>query len=434
MVAAIVALHGALPSWFALRMMVEDWWKGFRQIFPTRSDMAVAIAAVKHPVTAAWLFAQMRGVPFGLGTAVNQFGRMAALQTAIARRILYFVLGHYADDTAAVDGERSASGAQDHVQRLAVVLGIKLSDTKRKPAAAMRDFLGHEHDLSRIRSDGYLGYGPKLGMREKFVEEIHDIRQTQYLPSGRASKVRGTATWIDTGLEGRVCRGALTALIARQYYEDSEDVPPGSNIDHCLAFLAAAAAHQSVRAIPLKIRARRPVLVYTDASAEKGKVRIGAMVIAPGARTEIVVYDPPQKVVDAWGTGDTIINQAELHAAPIVACTMPHLLRQADVIWFIDNSAAEAALVKAGSPTQTMCTLALVATAALASLKVRPWFEHIPSEDNPADVLSRGGLEDAAVAEAVRSGEFLVREPVEPPTEAVLNYEFWWQQASDVDE
>ena len=90
---------------------------------------------------------------------------MAALQTAVARRILYLVLGHYADDTAAVDGERQAPQAQLYLRELAEILGVKLSDKKRNAAATMRDILGHAHDLSRIRTDGYLGYGPKLGMR-----------------------------------------------------------------------------------------------------------------------------------------------------------------------------------------------------------------------------------------------------------------------------
>ena len=104
-----------------------------------------------------------------------------------------------------------------------------------------------------------------------------------------------------------------------------------------------------------------------------------------------------------WGTQDTIINQAELHAAPVVACTVPDTLRGADVIWFIDNAAAEAALVKAGSPTQTMCRIALIATAALAAVGARTWYEHVPSEASPADVLSRAGLDDPAVRAAIEA-------------------------------
>ena len=55
-------------------------------------------------------------------------------------------------------------------------------------------------------------------------------------------------------------------------------------------------------------------------------------------------------------------------------------------------------MVKAGSPTETMAALALVATATLARLKARTWFEHVASDDNPSDVLSRDAHADPDVA------------------------------------
>ena len=222
----------------------------------------------------------------------------------------------------------------------------------------------------------------------------------------------------------------VCCCFARQDYEDKDDIEPGSNLDLSLEFLEEAVRNQQVRAVPIAVQKRR-LLVYTDASAVGTKVRIGAMVIDPEGETEVMVYDPPEDVVAAWGDGDTIINQAELHAIPVVASTMPETLRSRDAIMFIDNSAAESALVKAGSPTQTMCQIALVATAALASLRVRAWYEHVPSADNPADVLSRAGLDDETVAAKVQSGEYVVRVPVEPPQDAHLNYSYWWGQVRD---
>ena len=113
------------------------------------------------------------------------------------------------------------------------------------------------------------------------------------MTSGNASKLRGALTWLDTGLDGRVCRGALSALVARQYYEQDESVKTGSSLDLSLGFLEAAVRHQVVRAVPITLEVKKPVLVYTDAAAEATGVRIGAMVIAPGQPTEVLVYDPP---------------------------------------------------------------------------------------------------------------------------------------------
>ena len=90
------------------------------------------------------------------------------------------------------------------------------------------------------------------------------------------------------------------------------------------------------------------------------------------------------------------------------------------------NTAAAAALVKAGSPTVTMSRIALQTHAMLAALDCHIWIEHIPSKDNPADVLSRDGLLDPSVRQCVDSGEWLLREPVVPHPFSSLSYDELW--------
>ena len=128
-----------------------------------------------------------------------------------------------------------------------------------------------------------------------------------------------------------------------------------------------------------------------------------------------------------WGEQKTVINQAELVAVPILAATMPEIIRDQDVLWFIDNTSAESALVKAGSPTETMCRPALIASANMAGLNARIWYEHVPSPDNPADVLSRDAIADAEVAEKVEKGVWRMMSPVVPELGETRRYEDLWQ-------
>ena len=144
-----------------------------------------------------------------------------------------------------------------------------------------------------------------------------------------------------------------------------------------------------------------------------------------------MVHDVPDALRATWGT-DAAINQGELYAAPLTVSSVPELLEGEDVLWWIDNTSAEAALVKAGSPTESMCDIALAATAALAGLRCRPWFDHVPSPDNPADALSRDGLEDETVRRRIACGAYVVREAVEPPRNSILDYEYWWRRQYDV--
>ena len=94
------------------------------------------------------------------------------------------------------------------------------------------------------------------------------------LQSGESAHLRGNITGLDTSLAGRPCRGALSALVARQYYEVTTAIAPKLR---CRLQSPSSAARHPPRDPP------PAVLVYTDASAEGGKPpRVGVLVYDPG--------------------------------------------------------------------------------------------------------------------------------------------------------
>ena len=289
--AALIAALGQLPPWFMIRMFVEDWLKGYRQLMPSLRDRALTVAALVHPDSGEWLLTQLNGLPFGLGTAVNQFGRAASLMTAVARRWLCILCGNYVDDTGAVELACLAYRTQQVFIAMAEVLGVSLSPTKWRLPGGMGNFLGHLHDFTRLATDRAMGFGPKLGLRTKIAELIHRALVSGFLSAAQASKLRGRLTWLDTNLSGRVCRGAMSALIARQYYELASEITV--NLDSALRFLVAVVEHQPDRAVPLCLAPARPVVVYTDASDERGQVRVGALVFDDEGIGHILVHDVP---------------------------------------------------------------------------------------------------------------------------------------------
>ena len=153
------------------------------------------------------------------------------------------------------------------------------------------------------------------------------------LTSGQASHLRGVLSWLDSSFMGRPCRAALSALVARQYYDDTTAIPEGSNLHASLRYLQAAVRYAPAVPVPLLAPPQPPIVVYTDASLEDGRLRIGAKVLVPGRRPSVVVYDPSQQVTAWWcGHSDHIINQGELLAAPVLASTVPELLRARDIL------------------------------------------------------------------------------------------------------
>ena len=88
------------------------------------------------------------------------------------------------------------------------------------------------------------------------------------------------------------------------------------------------------------------------------------------------------------------------------------------------------AIVKAGSPSGSMSHLALTVTAVFAALGCRIWVEYIRSSDNPADPLSRGGLEDEAVRGQLAAGELIADPPQCPASHARMSFEELWTAAA----
>ena len=72
----------------------------------------------------------------------------------------------------------------------------------------------------------------------------------------------------------------------------------------------------------------------------------------------------------------------------------PSLFVTADVLWFIDNEAAVASLIRANSLQPDVHLICLFAHAWIFKQGARIWYEWIDSASNPSDGLSRAGLED----------------------------------------
>ena len=65
-----------------------------------------------------------------------------------------------------------------------------------------------------------------------------------------------------------------------------------------------------------------------------------------------------------------------------------------DLLWFVDNAAAVAALVRSSTSQDDVHLLAQTAHVTLHSLGCRVWIERIDSESNLSDGLSRLGSSD----------------------------------------
>ncbi len=76
--------------------------KGFRQLQASEHDQRFCVITFVHPETRKRVYAKLHGLPFGVGSVVNQFNRLPMLITAWLRRIYGIMTTHYFDDLALI--------------------------------------------------------------------------------------------------------------------------------------------------------------------------------------------------------------------------------------------------------------------------------------------------------------------------------------------
>ena len=111
--------------------------------------------------------------------------------------------------------------------RLVERWGILFSEKKRQHMSCATDFLGHSYDTAGFCSTGAFVFDVKRSTRRKALKLLNAHLESSKLSGGQANKLRGLLQWVDSGLAGRPCIGALGARVARQYYEKvAGNAPP----------------------------------------------------------------------------------------------------------------------------------------------------------------------------------------------------------------
>ena len=101
--------------------------------------------------------------------------------------------------------------------------------------------------------------------------------------------------------------------------------------------------------------------------------------------------DTPQEWVDALSERKTQIIPLELMAAAGMLFTYREALRGREVIFFIDNQSVCCALTKGSSRSWDIQAMCSAWHLFCLQAGCRVWIEWVPSESNPADILSRDG-------------------------------------------
>ena len=375
-----------------MRVATDDLPDAYRGR-PVREDhLCFSIVAV-FVAGAGWRFTILWGLAFGLESAVVNFNRFPLLAVATARRCLSSMAAAYFDDELSVEFHGGSAVSQLGLQLVCREMGAPPQAAKSLPPASDRHYLGTSVHVGAFLAEGQIVVQPKFATVTKVCARLQLALQSGRLPRDTAGKLRGDLTWLFSSSSGYGAKYAAP-LLSKFQHGDSEHLDSADRL--VLQALLAIVLRAPPRTFCISSCARPLTRVYSDASFEKGELRLGWVIFPPsdGQPCGGTCLVPPP-VLESWKDRRQQIYPGETLAVLVAPQLQPEFFTDADVLWFIDNQASVTAVVKGCSSEGDVHEIAHLAAVERCSLRTRTWYEWIDSDSNPADGLSRLGLLDA---------------------------------------
>lgn len=132
----------------------RDMKRAYRQLACAPAHQRFQVVCLWHPTRRTWVFAELRGLAFGLAVSVLHFNRVPAHICAIARRWLAIPAINFYDDCKLTALARAAPSCWRWFKALVELLGWLFDPDKDSPMGPEGPFLGLQEDFSRVVPDG----------------------------------------------------------------------------------------------------------------------------------------------------------------------------------------------------------------------------------------------------------------------------------------
>ena len=372
----------------------RDMRKAYRQIPVAQNQSQYQIICVFNPEIHKWCFAKLRGLAFGLTSAVVSFNRIPAFITMVLRRWFGIPTVNFFDDIRIHSLQEHSKIVWNLTVWVMHQLGWVFDIGKDQPFESVGPFLGFLEDLSELHTSGNITISPKPSFITQVSDSITQALSTNTLDHGQARSLRGKCLHLSTGLQGRAGRPLLYAF---EILLQSEGTTIPDELRVCLQFFEFAIKNYKWRTfIPLCVR-ERTVTLYTDASAcgvpPHQKVVL-CFIMIDGDRRIGGYAKVSGRILQSFDMKSTYIAHGEALAILFAWWHIKHLIAGRVVLHFIDNLGVLSAFCKGSSAISDISHLVGASIACEVSAMLRVWREHVDSHANLADAGTRDGLDD----------------------------------------
>ena len=369
----------------------DDVKKAYRRV-PCRCP-GLMVVCVFNPQTMQAEYFILPSFVFGYYSAVLAWNRVTALYTHCARRLLAVPATGYYDDFQVGGPKYDQPSAQSAFGAFVDMLGPEFDDPKHVTFDMPAVNLGVLTDFSQVPARAVVTLGVTEERKQKLREAVRGVFGERAIRHAQATKLFGKARFVLCPIFGRVGLGILQPL---RHVKGRRAVLPGSDVFDSLSALLQVV--DRLRPVEFSLFRRRDwaVVVLSDASfdIEAQTGQLGVVVWCPLRQRMFYTAEADLRSLLAAlrdiELKKTYITPLELVAALCAYLTWPDVLSDRLVHHFIDNRAARYGLIKGASGKADCARVITAVHVELLALRCQSWFGFVYSEDNLADLPSRG--------------------------------------------
>ena len=371
-----------------------DMEAAYRQL-PIRADeRGKAIICIFDPESKKPRFFKMATMPFGAIASVHAFLRTAAAINNVCCTLFKIPVTSYFDDFTVITRKALAKGTDLAVRTIFEVLGLNLSTAEKKNRDFAQTFtaLGVAFDLHKTPGDSFQIKNTDQRV-EDLVKRINAILSAGKVCGREAKSLRSRLSFACSQLYGRTAAAVLKDLGRYECHKHPRTVDHNTR-----KLLEIMISHLRV-GMPRQVFFGRSevVHVFTDGSLEPGAdadvtAGVGAVLVDEHGRClKAFSFTPSCDQVQLIGGR---IHQLEILPVIMACIAFEESLRSQCVYFHVDNSAAQSALINAGSINHSSRSLVYLFLDIEQRLQFIPWIPRVNSASNIADGPSRNSLDE----------------------------------------
>ena len=357
---------------------------------------------------ATWDVEQQRVAYLGLNAL--RFGAVGSVSAFLRISIALWYIGvvglnlcwsAFFDDFTLISRECHCNSAAVSAEALFTLLGVKYATEGSKSVAFSTTVKSLEVVLKLdniVDKDGFSSFS--IGHTDSRVSElstcIADILAKGSISSKEAERLRGRMQWFETFAFGRVANQPMRVL-SKLASSNRSSLKLSAHDVSSLTFLK----DRVLTAPPVRISrvSMNTVLIFTDGSCEGGESLTGGV---------------GGILINEWGVSISCFSEKvpsyimeelrqhsshpifELEILPVLCSvfTWSAYLTSKQCVFYLDNEAAQGALVKGSSETSYAASMLRLFTEFEMNLQIKTWIARVPTSSNPADKPSRGDLSE----------------------------------------